>query len=611
MKSLEIRSKFLDFFVKRGHQIIPSSSLIPADPTVLFTSAGMQQFIPYLSGQVLPPYQRAASCQKCFRTSDIENIGSPFHHTFFEMLGNWSFGNFERSDSSGAGYWKKESIVWALELLNSQFQIPNSKLWITVFKGETGISKDEEAVDLWLKTGIPKERIKAFGLNDNFWGPITEEGPCGPCSEIHYDRGKEFRIGECSFKNCGPNCACGRFVEIWNLVFMEYQRKVKGKDKKGKTEYEYVSLPAKNIDTGAGLERLTCVLQNKSSNFETDLFLPLIKKIEKLSNLSYNSQPKSYRIIADHLRAASFLISEGIFPSKEDRGYVLRRLLRRAIRYGNLIGAKKGFLIPLANLIIENYQDIYPALNQKRNDILIVIQQEEEKFERTLKQGLKEIEKLLKLKKVGGREAFYLYETFGFPLELTRELLGEKGIEIKEEEFKAAFQKHQEISRISAKRKFGGVGITEEEKEEDRIKKTRLHTATHLLQAALRQVLGNHLQQAGSDINPERLRFDFTHPKKLSDEEIKLVEKMVNKKIEEKLPVKMEEMPYKEAIKAGALAFFKERYPKLVKVYSIGDFSKEICAGPHIKNTSELGRFKIIKEEASMAGVRRIKAILL
>ncbi|MFN3301941.1 MAG: alanine--tRNA ligase, partial [Patescibacteria group bacterium] len=502
MNSSKIRKNFLDFFKRNGHEIIPSSSLIPADPTVLFTSAGMQQFIPYLSGEVIPPYRRAVSCQKCFRTSDIENIGSPFHHTFFEMLGNWSFGD----------YWKKEAIELALELLISKFKIPISKLWVTVFKGENEIPKDEEAIRFWLKAGIPKEKIKEFGMEDNFWGPITEEGPCGPCSEIHYDRGEEFKIGECDIKGCGPNCSCGRFVEIWNLVFMEYNRKVKDQESNIKN-YEYLPLPAKNIDTGAGLERLACVLQNKKSNFETDLFWPIIKKIEEFSDISYQSKVKPYRIIADHLRASCFLISEGILPSKEERGYILRRLLRRAIRYGNLIKAKKGFLIPLANIVIEHYQEIYPELNQKRNDILTVIQQEEEKFEKTLERGLKEFEKIVSrtnLLEISGEDVFHLYDTFGFPIELTEELAKERGLKIDKDGFKKCFVRHQEISRAGAIKKFGGHGlkggITDKEKE----KIVRLHTATHLLHAALRQVLGNHVQQAGSDINPERLRFDFT-----------------------------------------------------------------------------------------------------
>ncbi len=607
MESYKIRKTFLDFFKENKHKIIVSSSLVPADPTVLFTSAGMQQFIPYLSGEMVPLYQRAASCQKCFRTSDIEKVGSLFHHTFFEMLGNWSFGN----------YWKKEAIEWALELLNSKFKIQNSKLWVTVFKGEASIPQDEEAIKLWIKAGIPKDRIKEFGLADNFWGPISEEGPCGPCSEIHYDRGEEFREGECDISGCGPNCLCGRFVEIWNLVFMQYNRQLTTDDKQQKI-YKYLPLPAKNIDTGAGLERLAGVLQNKKSNFETDLFLPILKKIEKLSSSTYSQNSKPFRIIADHLRAACFLISEGLLPSKEERGYILRRLLRRAIRYGNLIKAKKGFLIPLANLVIKNYQDIYPELNKKRNDILTIIQQEEEKFEKTLERGLTQLDKLLKLKIknkkskiIEGKEAFYLYETFGFPLELIKELVEERELGIDEEGFKGASLVHQEISRAGAKKKFGGLGIEEGETEEDKIKKTRLHTATHLLHTALRQVLGTHVQQAGSDINPERLRFDFTQPRKLSEEEKKKIEEIVNQKIKENLEVKMEEMPYEEAIKSGALAFFKERYPKIVKVYSIGGFSKEICAGPHVKNTSELGEFKIIKEEASMVGIRRIKAILL
>ncbi len=594
MQSNQIRKFFLDFFSKRGHKIIPSSFLIPADSTVLFTSAGMQQFIPYLSGEVVPPFSRAASAQKCFRTTDLEEIGDAFHHSFFEMLGNWSFGRGEDS------YFKREAIAWALELLIDKFSLSKEKLWITVFKGEKRIPEDKESVMIWQENGIKKERIKLFGLESNFWGPVSATGPCGPCSEIYYDRGESFREKPCSLKKCGPNCACGRFVEIWNLVFMEYNKTMVN-DKE-----IYEPLPSKNIDTGAGLERLAAVLGNKESDYETDLFWPSILKIAQLAKVRYEENKKAYRIIADHLRGACFLVAEGILPSKEDRGYILRRILRRAIRYGKILGLPRNFLIPIAEVFISLYQDIYPELNSKKNDILTVCQNEESKFSKTLQEGVKQFEKIAAemikqgKKIIPGETSFYLFETFGFPYELTEEMAKEKGLEIRKNDFEKAFKKHQEISRAGMKRKFGGGGFTA----------PPLHTATHLLHQALRLILGNHVKQAGSDINVSRLRFDFTHPNKLTEEENKKIEEMVNKKIGEALEVRCETMPYEEAIKKGALAFFKERYPQEVKVYSIGDWSKEVCAGPHVKNTKELGKFKILKAEKIGAGIQRIKAIL-
>lgn len=595
MHSQEIRKKFLEFFIRKGHQIIPSSSLIPADPTALFTTAGMQQFTSYLSGEIEPLYRRAASCQKCFRTSDIDSVGDEWHHTFFEMLGNWSFGD----------YFKKEAINWAFEFLTTDFKFEKSKLWVTVFKGEEGIPKDTEAIQFWQKAGIPKDRIREFGIKDNFWGPVGEAGPCGPCSEIHYDQGREARKRKCSFKDCGPNCACGRFIEIWNLVFMEFKKTTDGR---------YLPLPAKNIDTGAGLERLAAILQNKRSNFETDLFLPIIQEMESLVDISYIDQPRAYRIIADHLRGICFLIADGVLPSKEDRGYLLRRIIRRAIRYGKLINCPKNFLISLAQVVINQYQDIYPELHSRQTDILTVVQNEEEKFSRTINEGLKKFKKVVsrvdssKTKIISGKEVFHLYDTYGFPFELTKELAEERGLKVNEKDFQQEFIKHQEISRAGVKRKFGGLGISEADSQEEIVIKTKLHTATHLLHVALRQILGEHVQQAGSDINPERLRFDFTHPTKLSEAEVKQISELVNRKIKEDLPVTMKEMPYEEAIKSGALAFFKERYPKIVRVYSIDDYSQEICAGPHVNHTGEIGNFKIIKEESAGAGLRRIKA---
>lgn len=590
MTTDQIRQSFLDFFKNKSHQVVDSSSLIPADPTALFTSAGMQQFVPYLSGETEPLYNRACSVQKCFRTSDVDEVGDEFHHTFFEMLGNWSFGD----------YFKEEAIKWALELLVDNYHLEKDRFWVTIFKGEKNIPYDKEAEKIWRKNGIAKDKIKQFGLADNFWGPVGSTGPCGPCSEIYYDRGKEFQKNKCTLPKCGPNCGCGRFVEIWNLVFMEY-------NKTEKSEYE--KLAKQNIDTGAGLERLACILQNKESDYETDLFLPIMHEIEKIFQKANLSDQKSSRIIADHIRAICFLIADGVLPSKEDRGYILRMIIRRAMRSERSVGISGNCLVPLAQKVIDIYRNVYPELNQKQSDILTVIKKEEEKFEKTLTQGLKKCQKYIQValakgeKKLDAKLVFQLYDTYGFPLELTKTVAKDYALEVNEKEFEKEFVRHKEISRAGAKKKFGGAGEWGD-------KVAPHHTATHLLHKALQQVLGDHVQQAGSDLTPERLRFDFSHSQKMTKEEIRKVEEIVNKKIKEGLEVKMEEMLYEEAIEKGALAFFKEKYPKTVKVYSIGNFSKEICAGPHVKNTNEIGQFKIIKEKTSGAGVRRIKAVI-
>jgi len=545
MTSKELRKKFLEFFEKKGHKVVPSSSLLPADPSVLFTTAGMQQFKPYYLGEKSPYGSNIASCQKCFRTSDIEEVGDNKHLTFLEMLGNFSFG----------GYFKKEAISAAYELLNSKFKIQNSKLTFTYFKGNKEVPEDIESKKIWLKLGIPENKIIGMSREDNFWGPTGEEGPCGPTTEIHFNG-----------------------VEVWNLVFNEYYQ---DKNKK------LTPLKQKGVDTGMGLEGLAMIVQNKNSVYETDLFSPIINEIP-------SENEKARRIIADHIKSSVFLISEGIFPSNVERGYVLRRILRRAIRYGKLLNLSKNFLIPLAQKVIEIYKDIYPEIKSQETDILTAIQIEEEKFEKTLETGLKEIKKIPQMT---GEKAFFIYETYGFPLELTEEITRV----IDREKFFQSLEKHREISRAGVEKKFGGGGEFS----------PALHTATHLLHAALRKILGEHIKQMGSDITSQRLRFDFSHPQKMTPEEIKKVEDLVNQKIKEDLEVKKEEMPYEKAIKSGALAFFKEKYPEKVTVYTIGDFSKEICAGPHIKRTSELGQFKITKEESSGAGVRRIRAVLI
>lgn len=592
MNSAEIRKSFLDFFEERGHTIMPSSSLLPQDPTVLFTTAGMQQFKDYYLGKTSPYGKRAASVQKCFRTSDIEDVGDEQHLTFLEMLGNFSFND----------YFKEEAIEFARELLNSECRIPNSKLWITVFKGEKEIPEDKESREIWQRLGIPKEKIYGFGKNDNFWGPTGDEGPCGPTTEIHYElRDKPCEKG----KSCIPNCGCGRFVELWNLVFNEYYR-----DK----EKKHTLLKQKGVDTGMGLERLAMVIQKKPSIFETDLFKPLIKEIEKNTSKPYSQNQRAYRIIADHIKGSVFLAGEGVLPSNIEEGYVLRRVLRRAIRFGKLLNLPKHSLVSLAKIAIELYQDIYPELQSKQTDILTIIQNEEEKFGKALEKGMKEFKKLSEKGYITGEEAFRLYETHSVLAD--EELTKEYGIEFRNKEgFEQAIKKHQEISRAGAEKKFGGVGISKYEvrimKSEEEIKKiTKLHTATHLFHQALREVLGKHVRQMGSNITEERLRFDFNHPQKMTFEEIKKVEDLVNQKIKEDLAVEKKEMKYDEAIKSGALAFFKEKYPEMVTVYSIDKFSREICGGPHVEKTSELSLFKIKKEESCGAGVRRIKAIL-
>ncbi len=588
MNSRDIREKFLKFFEKRGHKIVPSSSLIPEDPSVLFTTAGMQQFKPYYLGEPSPYGKNVASCQKCFRTSDIDEVGDERHLTFFEMLGNFSFG----------GYFKKEAIELAFEFLISELKLPLERIWITVFKGEKDIPEDKESAKIWQNLGIKKEKIFGFPKSENFWGPTGTQGPCGPTTEIHY----QVRENPCQKgKDCIPNCECSRFLEIWNLVFNEYFQD----ERKNLTP-----LKQKGVDTGMGLERLAQVCQRTKTVFETDLFLPIIQEIERISSISYNLKPKPFRIIADHAKASAFLISEGVLPSNVERGYVLRRILRRAIRYGRILNLPKGFLPQIMKKAIEIYQDIYPQVKEKEEEILVVVKNEQERFEKTLERGLKEFEKQVgkikekNLKEIPGKVAFDLYQSFGFPLELTKEMAKEKGLLVDEKGFFEEFKKHQEISRAGAEKKFGGIG------KAPSYEAIKLHTATHLLHAALRKILGPHVKQMGSDITPERLRFDFSHPQKLTEEEIKKIEDLVNEKIKENLEVKKEEMTYEEAIKSGALSFFKEKYPQRVTVYTIGDFSKEICAGPHVKRTGELGHFKIVKEESAGAGIRRIKAVL-
>ena len=583
MNSFGTRKAFLEFFLSKDHKIVNGSSLIPTDPSVLFTTAGMQQFKPYFLGEKSPNGNMVASCQKCMRTSDIDNVGDANHLTFFEMLGNFSFGE----------YFKKETIHYAFEFLTETLKLPKDRIWVTYFKGDD-MPEDRESKEIWEELGIADDRVIGFGREDNFWGPTGNEGPCGPTTEIHFDlTGIPCSLGD----RCLPNCSCGRYVEIWNLVFNEFYQDA---------NKQLTPLKQEGVDTGMGLERLCMALQSKTNLFETDLFLPIIEAIGKESKKNYDNFQSSFRIIADHLKAAIFLIETGIIPGKNDREYILRRILRSAIRHAKKIELKN--LNSILEEIFNIYRDIYPEIITSKERIISVINEEKIKFEKTLEKGLKEFDKLTK---IDGQTSFYLYETYGFPIELTQELAKEKNIIVDMKEFNEYQKKHQEISRAGAQKKFGGLGIDMVENEGDRREMTKLHTATHLLHQALRQVLGEEVRQMGSDINPERLRFDFSFPRRLEKEELGKIEELINEKIKEGLEVKKEEMKYEEAINLGALAFFKEKYPEIVNVYSIGDFSKEICAGPHVDNISQLKCVKILKEEAVGAGIRRIKAKLI
>ncbi|MBP6891164.1 alanine--tRNA ligase [Candidatus Parcubacteria bacterium] len=595
MQSDELRKRFLNYFEKNGHKIIKSSSLLPSDPSVLFTTAGMQQLAPYLEGKVdvIKDFGSRHLCdvQKCFRTNDIEEVGDDTHHTFFEMLGNWSIG----TDDNG-NYFKEGAIKYALDFLVNEIGLEKDKMYATVFEGENGISKDTEAIELWKQNGIPEERIIPCGSENNFWGPTSQTGPCGPCSEIHYDRGQNYGCGK---KSCGPNCPdCKRFVEVWNLVFMQYR-----KDESG----NFVKLNQTNIDTGTGFERMLCIINKVDSAYETDLFDDIIKEIQELSGKQYNDYQKEFRIIADHSRSACFLIADGVMPSNVGQGYVLRRILRRAIRYGQMLGCNQGFLIPLSDIVIKKYKTIYPELG-KQEEIITVISHEEEKFYKALQNGLKEFAKLSG--QITAKQAFDLYQTYGLPIEIIEEEAKSRNLELDLKGLQDEISKHQEVSRAGASNLFGGHGANDVQDEAIKYQITKLHTATHLLQSALRKVLGDKVGQQGSNITIERLRFDFSFDRKMTPEEIRQVQDLVNDMIKQDLPVIKEDLPYQEAINSGALAFFREKYPEIVSVYSIGSFSKELCGGPHVQHTGELGEFVIQKEEASSAGVRRIKAIL-
>ncbi len=580
MIAKNLRNKFLDFFVKRGHRVIPNVSLIPEnDSTALFISAGMHPLVPYLLGEPHPLGKRLCSVQRCLRTDDIDLVGSSWHHTFFEMLGNWSLGD----------YWKEEAISWSFEFLVKELNLDRKRIYVSCFGGDRNIPRDEESAKIWQKIGIPKEKIYFYGKKENWWGPVGEFGPCGPDTEIFYDL-----TGNPCGLDCRPNDNCGRFLEIWNNVFMEYEVNRKG---------EVVFLKQKNVDTGMGLERMVSILSKLGDDYQTELFKGIVQLIESLSGEDYRKEKnqRPIRIIADHARAATFLIADGVFPSNLERGYILRRLIRRAVRFGRMINLKKLSIPKIAEEVIQKMKDEYPKLEEHREKIIETIANEEEKFQKTLEKGLKEVERY---EKIDGKTAFYLYETYGFPLEMSEEIAFEKGQKIDKKEFEKEFRKHQEISRSGANKKFAG-GLATHSQEA-----IKLHTATHLLNASLRYVLGSHVLQKGSNITNSRLRFDFLNPKKLTPEELRKVEDLVNQKIRENLEVKMEIMRFEEARKKGAISVPGESYPEKVKVYSIGDFSCEICGGPHVNFTGVLGRFKIIKEEGAGAGIRRIYAVL-
>jgi len=586
MHSRDLRQKFLDFFHKRGHAIIPSASLVPEnDPSILFTTAGMHPLVPNLLGERHPLGKRLVNVQKCLRTSDIESIGDESHLTFFEMLGYWSLGD----------YFKKESIHFTFDFYTQVLGFKKDDITVSVFGGSPKAPFDQESYDTWKnEIGIPEERIYKYGEEENWWGLASGIGPCGPDTEMFIDTGQP----SCS-PDCGPACSCGKFVEIGNNVFMEYLKNADGTIEK---------LPQKSVDVGLGLERLAMFSQNKTSVFETDLFSGVMEKIKKLVQTK-DEITRPSRIIADHIRAAVFAIADGVFPSNTDRGYVVRRLIRRAIRYGHLLGLR-GFTVSLGREFIRIMDSIYPELKEKENSILSHLESEERKFGETINRGLGEFEKIVSgVKSRGGEiicgsEAFLLFQSYGFPLEMTMELARENQLTVDQEGFKREFEKHQNLSRTATVGMFkGGLAETSE-------MTTKYHTATHLLLAALREVLGPEIYQKGSNITAERLRFDFNWSEKLSGEQIKKIEDLVNQKIGENLDVEMTELPRKEALKRVKVSFDPAKYGEVVKVYNIGGFSIEVCGGPHVKNTKELGHFKIIKEESVGAGIRRIKAIL-
>ena len=581
MNRKQLIQKYIDYFKSKDHKEIPNASLIPEnDPTVLFTTAGMHPLVPFLSGEKHPQGKRLVNVQRCIRTIDIDEVGDTTHHTFFEMFGNWSLGD----------YFKKEAIEMTYEFITKILEVPAERLAVSVFKGDKNAPKDTESAEAWKALGFTKERIAFLEAKENFWGPAGETGPCGPNTEIFYWKPNDTLTPE-KFDPSDDN-----WVEIGNDVIMEYN---KDKDKK------YTLLKQKNIDFGGGIERTVAILNNLEDNYLADMWLPIIKQIENLSGKSYKGNEREMRIIADHIKAATFIIADGIVPSNTEQGYVLRRLIRRAIRYAKNLGIPQetDLTTPLVKEILTIYND-YNHLQNNKQKIIDELNKEEDQFEKTLEKGLRIFNKHSE-QNIDGKTAFLLFQSYGFPLEMTKELAKEKGIEVDEQAFQKELTKHQELSRTASAGKFKS-GLADNSEQT-----TKLHTACHLLNQALREVLKNKdIFQKGSNITPERLRFDFNFDRKLTGEEKKAIEDLVNKKIKENIPIELEELTLDEAKQKGAHGVFDSKYGDKVKVYSIGDFSKEICAGPHIKNTSELGTFKIKKEQSSGSGVRRIKAVL-
>lgn len=590
LNAKQLREMWINFFKSKGHAYIPSASLVPEnDPSVLFTTAGMHPLVPYLLGEKHPCGKRLVDIQKCVRTGDIDEVGDDYHCTFFEMLGNWSLGD----------YFKEEKIPWSFEFLTSPeyLDIPKEQLAVTVFAGDETAPRDMVSFNAWRKCGILEDKIFFLPKEHNWWILASGVGPCGPDSEIFIDTGKP----KCC-EDCNPSCSCGKYIEIGNDVYMEFIKKTK--------DGEIIPNPQKNVDTGFGFDRLLYISNGLKSVYDSEIFAPIIKETEKLSGIKYDSSEeakRNMRIIADHIRASVFIICDGVTPLNVGQGYVLRRLLRRAINCASRLNLNGGELAKLVPVVVDIYKEAYPELNERQQFIEDTILQESEKFSKTLEVGIKEFEKVslyCKDGKISGKTAFRLYDTFGFPLELTKELANEKGLTINEEEYEQAYKLHQEKSKANNDKIFkGGLADTGEQT-------TRLHTAAHLLQAGLRKLISSDIHQKGSNITAERLRFDFNCDHKLTDEEKQKLEDFVNDAIKKDIPVVCEEMSLEEARKQGALGIFENKYGDKVKVYTIGDVSKEICGGPHAKHTGELKNFKIIKEESSSAGVRRIKAII-
>jgi alanyl-tRNA synthetase len=588
MRVQELREMYLEYFREKGHSVIASASLFPEnDPTVLFTSAGMHPLVPYLLGQTHPEGKRLTNVQKCVRTTDIEEVGDTTHLTFFEMLGNWSLGD----------YWKKEAITWSYEFLTSKKYLgfDPDKLSVTVFAGDEDSSRDDEAADAWRSVGIPDERIYFLSKEDNWW-IAGNTGPCGPCTEMFIEVDE---IPKCS-PECRPGCHCGHFVEVWNDVFLQFERKPDG---------TYQPLEMNSIDTGMGVERTLAMIQGVLTVFDTELFMPLINHVKELSNKQEFTEEdeRLIRIIVDHVRSAVMIMADDrkIGPSNVEQGYIIRRLLRKAIHSADRLGIGKGFMNSLAEIVIDMFKDLYGEVKRNKKFIMDNLTAEEAKFRKTLSKAIRRFEKIYNdTGTITGEDAFLLFTSFGLPLEMTRDLAEEKGIEINMDEFTKQFEEHREISRTATQGKFKG-GLAEHSE-----KIVKLHTATHLLQAALRKVLGDEVSQNGSNITEERLRFDFTFSRKLTPEEIKEVEKLVNDVISQDLEVSQQFLPYDEAIKMGALAFFKENYGETVSVYSVGDFSMELCGGPHVERTGVLNKFRITKQKSIGAGLVRIRAVL-